>query len=140
MDLNNTPRSNVDTITYSFLFETQDQKGQPKYEAQQIVLQGDEIIRADRDQALSGKFNIEIGDSELGAGEKLKAELPNLTQKKYLGQTLFHVNNLPFKHNKIPEVFTEFRKKVEKLEDDRLLKDDINNMIQLVKTQQIIVK
>ena len=75
VDLNGAPRSNVDTITYSFLFETQDQKGQPKYEAQQIVLQGDEIIHADRDQALSGKLNIEISDSELGAGEKLKAEL-----------------------------------------------------------------
>jgi len=75
VDLNNRPRSNVDTITYSFLLETQVQKGQPKYEAQQIVLQGDEIIHADRDQALSGQLNIEISDSELGAGEKLKAEL-----------------------------------------------------------------
>jgi len=75
VDSNNTPRSNVDTITYSFLLKSQDQKGQPKYEAQQVVLQGDEIIRADRDQALSGKLDIEISDSELGAGEKLKAEL-----------------------------------------------------------------
>ena len=40
----------------------------------------------------------------------------------------------------IEENFKIIRKKVEKLEDDRLLKDDINNMIQLVKTQQIIVK
>ena len=72
---NNTPRSNVDTITYSFLLKSQDQKGQPKYEAQQVVLQGDEIIHADRSQALSGKLDIEISDSELGAGEKLKAEL-----------------------------------------------------------------
>jgi hypothetical protein len=75
VDLNNTPRSNVDTITYSFLTKSQDQKGQPKYQAQQIVLQGDKIIHADRDQVLSGKLNIEISDSALGAGEKLKAEL-----------------------------------------------------------------
>ena len=40
----------------------------------------------------------------------------------------------------IEENFKIIRKKVNKLEDDRLLKDDINNMIQLVKTQQIIVK
>ena len=32
------------------------------------------------------------------------------------------------------------REKVDKLEDDRLLKDDINNMIQLVKNKKIIVK
>ncbi len=32
------------------------------------------------------------------------------------------------------------REKVDKLEDDRLLKDDINNMIQLVKTKKLIVK
>jgi deoxyribodipyrimidine photo-lyase len=56
----------------------------------------------------------QMGFYESKEEEKLKAELTNLTQKKYLGQTLFHVNNLPFKHNKIPEVFTEFRKKVEK--------------------------
>jgi hypothetical protein len=75
VDLNNKPRSNVDTITYSFLLETQDQKGQPRYTAQQIVLQGDEIMRADRAQALGGELSIEIDDTELGAGEKLKAEL-----------------------------------------------------------------
>ena len=32
------------------------------------------------------------------------------------------------------------RDKVDKLEDDRLLKDDINNMIQLVKNEKLIVK
>ena len=32
------------------------------------------------------------------------------------------------------------REKVDKLEDDRLLKDDIHNMIQLVKTKKLIVK
>lgn len=32
------------------------------------------------------------------------------------------------------------RAKVDKLEEDRLLKDDINNMIQLVKNEQLIVK
>ena len=32
------------------------------------------------------------------------------------------------------------REKVDKLEDDRLLKDDINNMIQLVKNKKLIVK
>ena len=32
------------------------------------------------------------------------------------------------------------REKVAKLEEDRLLKDDINNMIQLVKNKKLIVK
>ena len=56
----------------------------------------------------------QMGFYESKDEKKLKAELPNLTHKKYLVQTLFHVNNLPFKHNEIPEVFSEFRKKVEK--------------------------
>lgn len=40
----------------------------------------------------------------------------------------------------IEQNYTIIRKKVNKLEEDRLLKDDIYNMIYLVKTQQIIVK
>jgi hypothetical protein len=75
IDLDNMPQSNVDTITYSFLLETKDQKGQRKYEAQQIVLQGDEIIRAERGQALSGTLDIVIDESELGAGKDLKSNL-----------------------------------------------------------------
>ena len=35
--------------------------------------------------------------------------------------------------------FKIIREKVNKLEDDRLLKDDINNMVSLVKTQSFIV-
>ena len=56
----------------------------------------------------------QMGFYESQEEEILKSELPNLTQKKYLGQTLIHVNNLPFKHNEIPKVFSDFRKKVEK--------------------------
>ncbi len=40
----------------------------------------------------------------------------------------------------IEKNFKILRNKVDKLEDDRLLKDDINNMIQLVKNQSFIVK
>lgn len=36
--------------------------------------------------------------------------------------------------------FKIIRNKVDKLEDDRILKDDINNLIQLVKNQSFIVK
>jgi deoxyribodipyrimidine photo-lyase len=56
----------------------------------------------------------QMGVYESQEEENLKSELPHLVHKKYLGQTLFHVNNLPFKHNEIPKVFTDFRKKVEK--------------------------
>lgn len=40
----------------------------------------------------------------------------------------------------IEENFKIIRNKVEKLEDDRILKDDINNLIQFVKNQSFIVK
>lgn len=40
----------------------------------------------------------------------------------------------------IEENFAIVRSKVEKLEDDRILKDDINNLIQLVKNQAFTVK
>ncbi len=47
----------------------------------------------------------------------------------------------PNKFSKIIEKnFAIIRKRVKKLEDDRLLKDDINNMINLVTTQAFIVK
>ncbi len=69
------PRSNVDTITYSFLLETRDQKGQRNYEAQQIVLQGDEIVRAERAQALDATLDVVLDRSDLGAGKNLDASL-----------------------------------------------------------------
>ncbi|MCB0444561.1 MAG: histidine ammonia-lyase, partial [Gelidibacter sp.] len=40
----------------------------------------------------------------------------------------------------IEDNFKIIRNKVAKLEEDRLLKDDINHMIQLVKNQAFIVK
>ena len=40
----------------------------------------------------------------------------------------------------IEENFKLIRSKVEKLEDDRILKEDINAMIQLVKNKQFTVK
>ena len=75
VDLDGRPRSNVDTITYSFLLETRDRKGQRNYEAQQIVLQGDEIVRAERAQALDATLDVVIDRSDLGAGKNLDANL-----------------------------------------------------------------
>jgi hypothetical protein len=65
----------ADTVTYSFLLETQDEKGEPKYSAQQILLQGDQIIQAVRGQKTSGAASIEIENLKLGAGRRLKANL-----------------------------------------------------------------
>jgi hypothetical protein len=75
VDLDGVPRSNVDTITYSFLLESQDQEGKRNYEAQQIVLQGDKIIRAERAQALDGSLDVVLDRSDLGAGKMLDASL-----------------------------------------------------------------
>ncbi len=47
----------------------------------------------------------------------------------------------PFKFSEVVEKnFAIIRKKVPKLEDDRILKDDINTMIELVKNQNFIVR
>ena len=69
------PGSDVDTITYSFLLETQDQKGQRNYKAQQIVLQGAEVVRAERAQALDATLDVVLDRSDLGAGKMLDASL-----------------------------------------------------------------
>jgi histidine ammonia-lyase len=46
----------------------------------------------------------------------------------------------PFKFSEIVEKnFAIIRNKVAKLEDDRILKDDINQMIELVKNKKFIV-
>mgnify|MGYP000477643365 CR=1 FL=1 len=75
VDLDGVPRRHVDTITYSFLLESQDQEGKRNYEAQQIVLQGDKIIRAERAQALDGTLDVVLDRSDLGAGKMLDASL-----------------------------------------------------------------
>ncbi|PWG04130.1 histidine ammonia-lyase [Polaribacter aquimarinus] len=78
------------------------------------------------------------------SGRKLNQILENL-EKILAIELLYAAQSLEFRRpNTFSEIIEEnykiIRKKVDKLEDDRLLKDDINNMIQLVKTQEIIVK
>jgi hypothetical protein len=75
LDIGYGAENNVDTVTYSFMLETQDEKGDKKYSAQQILLQGDQIIQAVRDQRTSGAASIEIENLKLGAGRRLKANL-----------------------------------------------------------------
>lgn len=69
------PGSDVDTITYSFLLETQHQKGQRNYKAQQIELQGAEVVRAERALALDATLDVVLDRSDLGAGKMLDASL-----------------------------------------------------------------
>ena len=78
------------------------------------------------------------------SGRKFNQILENL--EKILGiELMYAAQSLEFRR---PNTFSEIieknhaiiRTKVDKLEDDRLLKDDINNMIELVKSKKIIVK
>lgn len=77
------------------------------------------------------------------SGRKFNQILGNI-EKILAIEVMFAAQALEFRRpNKfsaiIEENFKIIRKKVNKLEDDRLLKDDINNMVTLVKTQSFIV-
>ncbi len=77
------------------------------------------------------------------SGRKFNQILGNI-EKILAIEVMFAAQALEFRRpNKfsaiIEENFKIIRKKVNKLEDDRLLKDDINNMVNLVKTQSFIV-
>ena len=78
------------------------------------------------------------------SGRKLNQILENL-EKILAIELMYAAQAMEFRR---PNTFSEtieknhaiIRNKVDKLEDDRLLKDDINNMIQLVKNERLIVK
>ena len=77
------------------------------------------------------------------SGRKFNQILGNI-EKILAIEVMFAAQALEFRRpNKfsaiIEENFKIIRKKVNKLEDDRLLKDDINNMVNLVKNQSLIV-
>ncbi len=77
------------------------------------------------------------------SGRKFNQILGNI-EKILAIEVMFAAQALEFRRpNKfsaiIEENFKIVRKKVNKLEDDRLLKDDINNMVNLVKNQSFIV-
>lgn len=60
-------------------------------------------------------FYQEVTAEEIQVETSLEKKLSNLNvrYKKFWGATLFHIDDLPFTINQIPEVFTSFRKKVE---------------------------
>jgi len=75
----------------------------------------DEISKICREvEATHMFFSKQLGYEETEQEKELKSVLPNVIHKKYFGQTLIHVKNLPFTHTEIPSVFTNFRKQVEK--------------------------
>ncbi len=78
------------------------------------------------------------------SGRKFNQILVNL-EKIFAIELMYAAQGMEFRRPKkfskiIEENFKIIRKKVEKLEDDRLLKDDINKMMGLVETQAFIVK
>jgi deoxyribodipyrimidine photo-lyase len=59
---------------------------------------------------------IQVGQEELITLSKVEIELRkiNVTVEIFDTSTLYHSDDLPFEINKIPEIFTDFRKRVEK--------------------------
>lgn len=72
---NGPPWDNVDTITYSFLVETQTQQGDTSYNAQQVTLQGEDLVAAIREPEITGSLAISMANRDLVAGESLNADL-----------------------------------------------------------------
>ena len=78
------------------------------------------------------------------SGRKFNQILGNL-DKIFAIELMYAAQAIEFRRpNKISDIleknFAIIRKKVDKLEEDRILKDDINNMIALVKNRKLIVK
>jgi deoxyribodipyrimidine photo-lyase len=67
-------------------------------------------------RALAVFFHQEVTAEETTVESLLVAELQQLdiTVKTFWGNTLFHPDNLPFRLEHLPELFTDFRKQVEK--------------------------
>jgi deoxyribodipyrimidine photo-lyase len=61
-------------------------------------------------------FFREVTSEEITVEKKLKTALKqaNIQVKNFWNATLYHIENLPFELDKIPELFTTFRKQVEK--------------------------
>jgi deoxyribodipyrimidine photo-lyase len=61
-------------------------------------------------------WHQEVTAEELAVEQSLEDRLEqlNVQRQKYWGATLYHPNNLPFDINRVPEVFTQFRRQVEK--------------------------
>jgi deoxyribodipyrimidine photo-lyase len=89
-----------------------------------VVAQGkaDEVL-----PALCAKYNAtavyahkEVTREEVDNEDALKRALNDkVTLKFYWGATLYHINDLPFSHEQLPDVFTDFRKQVEKRSEVR---------------------
>lgn len=58
----------------------------------------------------------EVTAEEVAVEQALEERLKqlNIQRQTYWGATLYHPDNLPFDLNRVPEVFTQFRKKVER--------------------------
>lgn len=76
----------------------------------------DEIARmADELDAEAVYAHKEVTWEETTVEKQLQHNLPHKVELKFFwGNSLYHVNDLPFEYGKTPHVFTRFRKKLEK--------------------------
>ena len=59
-------------------------------------------------------YHDEIGSEERSVEKYVKESCPNVTFYSYEGHNLIHPNDLPFSVANLPDIFTQFRKQVER--------------------------
>ena len=65
----------ADTVTLSFLLETEDDNGETKFEGRTVTIQGEVLQFVEHNQAPTGDFSLVLADSTLSSGDILDAKL-----------------------------------------------------------------
>ncbi|MCS5490946.1 DASH family cryptochrome [Algoriphagus limi] len=100
-------------------------KNLQKFNADLVILRGkpeEELVTlADRIQADAIYFSQEVTSEERNVEKSLEkaAWAKGIVTESFWQTTLYHIDDLPFPINQTPEVFTQFRKSVEKLSSIR---------------------
>lgn len=65
----------ADTVTLSFLLETEGDNGETKFEGRTVTIQGEVLQFVEHNQAPTGDFSLVLADSTLSSGDILDAKL-----------------------------------------------------------------
>ena len=69
----------------------------------------------------------EITHEELEIVQKVEASI-DIPLCEYWGSTLFHIDDIPFNEETLPDIFTNFRKKIEKFSTVRRITEDVKQL------------
>lgn len=68
-------RNGADTVTMSFLLESEDSNGNRLFEGRQVLIQGEDVLYPNHVKTLSGNFSINIENTTLSANSRLKSDI-----------------------------------------------------------------